>query len=414
MLLPQLSSRPHVSVPAVFPLLAFTMNPGLRVSLYFAAIFSVSGVHLPFWAVWLESRGLSPWQISIMLSTAIWLRLLAGPLAAHLVDKSGERRRALILLGWASLICFAAFQIADGFMALMFVGALFAMAWAPMPPLTENLSMLVANRHGVQYGRMRLWGSMSFLAAAYLAGLFLKGRSDDWIFWLILGCLISTALAGHLLPDLRLPLDRPRASAPLLRLLRDGNFRAFLTANAGLQASHAAFYTFGTLHWRSIGLSDAQIGFLWAIGVLAEVLLFAAGQRVVQVLGGVGLMWVAVGGGVLRWSLHGLLTDPTALALLQLLHAASFAAAHLGAMRLLAEGCEPSVSATAQTLYGAGNGAVLALATLLMGPLYAANLPGLGPGWIYPAMLPLMLIGGVGAWLLWRQRHAIHFAREEA
>lgn len=389
------------------------LSAGLRVSLYFAAIFSVAGVHLPFWAVWLESRGLTPWQISIMLSSAIWLRLLAGPLAAHLVDRSAQRRRALVLLGWACLVFFVAFQVVDGFAGLMLVGVFFAMAWAPVPPLTENLSMLVATHHGVQYGRMRLWGSLAFLLAAYLSGLFLKGRSDDWIFWIILGCLVCTALAGHLLPDLRLPLDRPRAGAPALRLLRDRNFRIFLIANAGLQASHAGFYTFGTLHWRGIGLSDAQIGFLWAIGVLAEVLLFAAGQRVAQILGGVGLLWIAVGGGILRWSLHGLLTDITALALVQLLHAATFGAAHLGAMRLLATGCDTSASATAQTLYGAGNGAVLALATLAMGPLYAANLPGLGAGWIYPAMLPLIFIGGVGAWLLWRQRHAISFARDD-
>ncbi len=386
-----------------------SMNAGLRVSLYFAAIFSVAGVHLPFWAVWLESRGLSPWQISLMLSTAIWLRLLAGPMAAHLVDKSGERRLALILLGWASLLSFAAFRFVDGFTGLMLVGALFAMAWAPLAPLTENLSMLVAARHGVQYGRMRLWGSLAFLLAAYLAGLWLKGRDDDWIFWLLLGCMMAAALAGHLLPDLRLPLDRPRAGAPMVRLLRDGNFRAFLIANAGLQSTHAAFYTFGTLHWRGIGLSDAQIGFLWAIGVVAEVVLFAVGQRVALRVGGVGLLWVAVAGGVLRWSLHGLLGDMVALSLLQLLHAATFAAAHLGAMRMLADGCDASVSATAQTLYGAGNGMVLAAATLAMGPLYAANLPGLGPGWIYPAMLPLTLLGALGALYLWRRRADLRF-----
>lgn len=384
-------------------------SPGFRVSLFFIALFAIPGVHLPFWAVWLESRGLSPTEISIMLATAIWLRLVGAPLAAHIVDKSGERRRAIQFCAIASLISFIGFGLVDGFWPLMLVGIAFALVWSPLAPLTENLAMLTATHHGVQYGRIRLWGSISFLVCAYLAGLWLKGRSEDWIFWLILACMLPVVGCAYLLPDIRLPLDRPRAGAPALRLLRDGGFRIFLLTNACLQASHAAFYTFGTLHWRSVGLSDAQIGFLWAEGVIAEVVLFAVGQRIAAKLGGVGLLLCAVAGGVIRWSLQGVLTDMTSLVLLQVLHAATFGAAHLGAMRLMAEGCDASASATAQTLYGAGNGMMLAIGTMVVGPLYAAGFTGLEGGWVYPAMLPLTMMGGVGTWLLWRRRTALRF-----
>lgn len=385
------------------------LTPGFRVSLFFVALFAVPGVHLPFWAVWLQSEGLDPTQISIMLSMAIWLRLIAGPLAAHIVDRNGERRLAIQVCSWGSLIIFAGFAFADNFTALLLVGALHALIWAPIAPLTENLAVLTAARHGTQYGRMRLWGSMSFLVCAYLAGLLLKGRDESWIFWIIMAGMLPIVAASHLLPDIRLPLDRPRAGAPALRLLRNSDFRIFLMTNACLQATHAAFYTFGTLHWRSVGLSDAQIGFLWAEGVIAEVILFAVGQRVGLKLGGVGLLALAVAGGVIRWSLQGMVTDMTSLVLLQILHAATFGAAHLGAMRIMAERCDPAASATAQTLYGAGNAALLATATFLMGPLYAANLPGLSGGWIYPAMLPLTLLGGLGTWLLWRRRTGLSF-----
>ncbi|WP_428245510.1 MFS transporter [Ferrovibrio sp.] len=384
-------------------------SPGFRVSLFFIALFAIPGVHLPFWAVWLESRGLSPTEISIMLATAIWLRLVGAPLAAHIVDKSGERRRAIQFCAIASLLSFIGFGFADGFVQLMLVGIVFALVWSPLAPLTENLAMLTATHHGVQYGRIRLWGSISFLVCAYLAGLWLKGRNDDWIYWLILAAMLPVVACAYLLPDIRLPLDRPRAGAPALRLLRNSSFCIFLLTNACLQATHAAFYTFGTLHWRSVGLSDAQIGFLWAEGVIAEVILFAVGQRVVAKLGGVGLLICAVAGGVIRWSLQGVLTDMTSLVLLQVLHAATFGAAHLGAMRLMAEGCEPSASATAQTLYGAANGMMLAIGTMVVGPLYAANFAGLEGGWVYPAMLPLTLLGGVGTWLLWRRRTALRF-----
>src|SRR3546814_7205618 len=81
-----------------------------------------------------------------------------------------------------------------------------------------NVALLAARRYDLQYGRMRLWGSISFLVTAYVAGLWLKGRDDDWIWGLILAAMALLALASHLLPDLRLPLDRPRLTgAPALR-----------------------------------------------------------------------------------------------------------------------------------------------------------------------------------------------------
>src|SRR3546814_5570747 len=104
---------------------------------------------------------------------------------------------------------------------LCLIAMLYAVMWAPITPFSENVALLAARRYDLQYGRMRLWGSISFLVTAYVAGLWLKGRDDDWIWGLILAAMALLALASHLLPDLRLPLDRPRLTgAPALRLLR--------------------------------------------------------------------------------------------------------------------------------------------------------------------------------------------------
>lgn len=376
-----------------------------RISAFFAAFFLVPGVHLPFWSVWLESRGLNATEIAIVMSSAILLRLVAGPAAAHLVDRSSARRQAIILLAWGSVAVFTAYWWAEGFWPIFLLGLLHGILWSPITPLTENIALLSAARFGVQYGRMRLWGSVSFLVAAYLSGLWLKGRPDDWILALLFAGTFVMACCSHLLPDIRLPLDRPKLGAPARLLLRSRLFLAFLGANACLQATHAMFYTFGTLHWRGAGLSDAQIGFLWAEGVLAEVILFAAGQRVALKVGGAGLLLLACAGGVLRWGLTGVVEDFPALVVLNLLHAATFGCAHLGAMRLMAEGVDPEVSATAQSLYTAANSAMLALATLAIGPVFAA----IG-GLAYVTMLPLSLAGGACAWLLWRRRNRLRFA----
>lgn len=377
---------------------------GWRISLHYAALFLVPGVYLPFFAAWLESRGLHPTEISIMLAVGILMRLVAGPAAAHAVDRSGRRKLAILLLVWVSIVSFALLGWVEGFTVMLLVWVVHSAAWAPITPFSDNIALLAATRHQLNYGRMRLWGSVSFLLAAYLSGLWLKGRDEDWIFILLLVGYAVLVGGAHLLPDLRLPLGRPRAGAPALQLLRQRRFLLFVCATACLQASHAAFYTFGTLHWRSMGHSDAAIGWLWAEGVLAEIVLFAFAQHVPARLGGTGLLLIAAIGGLLRWSITAGAEDYTLLVSLQVLHAATFGAAHLGAMRLLSEGCSPDISATAQSLYVAANSTMLALATLAVGPIFAA-----AGGAIYWAMTLLSLGGGLCAFLLWRRRDRLQF-----
>ncbi len=173
----------------------------------------------------------------------------------------------------------------------------------------------------------------------------------------------------------------------------DRRFWIFILAASALQASHQVYYGFGTLYWRSLGLSDTTIGWLWAEGVLAEILLFWQGRRLLARLGPLGLMVLGGVAGILRWSLAGALTWLPFIAALQLLHAFTFGASHLGAMHFLSRAVPISAAASAQSLYaalssGLGSGLVMVVA----GALYAAY-----GGAAYSFMAVLSAAGLVGA-----------------
>jgi MFS transporter, PPP family, 3-phenylpropionic acid transporter len=182
------------------------------------------------------------------------------------------------------------------------------------------------------------------------------------------------------------------------RLAGDGEFWLFLVSAAALQASHQLYYGFGTLYWREIGFSDAVIGALWAEGVVAEIALFWYGAPLVARLGPLGLMALGGAAGILRWSLMGLLPGLAAASILQLLHALTFGAAHLGAMHFMARRVPPGAAASAQSLYSAlsagfGSGLVM----LAAGALYEAY-----GGRAYPFMALLSAAGLCGVLLLRR------------
>ena len=182
--------------------------------------------------------------------------------------------------------------------------------------------------------------------------------------------LVLLACLG--VPPLR-PISNGEQMAGMRTVVGDTRFWILTLSGSALQASHQVYYGFGTLYWRSLDLSDTTIGWLWAAGVLAEIFLFWQARRLLARLGPVGLMALGGAAGIVRWGLTGVLTWLPFIAALQLLHAFTFGASHLGALHLLSRMIPPSAAANAQSLYaalssGIGGGLVMVAA----GGLYSA------------------------------------------
>lgn len=365
-------------------------GPAPRLSFYYAAVFGLIGIQLPFWPVWLESRGLDAAEIGLFFSAALWIKTISNPLIGGAVDRTGERRRPMILFAALSLAGYALYPFAEGFWPILIIGMATGVTLAALMPLGESLTMRLTYERGMDYGRIRLWGSVAFILGALGAGSFLEGREPDTVLWLLLTALAALLLACICVPDHRQPKPTGRG-LPILALLRKPQFALFIAACGMLQASHAVYYGFATLHWRAAGLSDFTIGLLWAEGVAVEVALFALGNRAVSRFGPIGLMLLAAGAGVLRWSVTAWTVDLVPLMAVQALHGLTFGAAHLGAMHYIQRTVPGAQSASAQSLYSAiGMGLVVGLAMSVSGLLYESE-----GGAAFLAMAALSLIGGL-------------------
>jgi PPP family 3-phenylpropionic acid transporter len=182
-------------------------------------------------------------------------------------------------------------------------------------------------------------------------------------------------------------------------LLRDPSFIAVLAAASLIQASHAVYYGFSTLEWRAAGLDGTTIAALWGLGVIAEIVLFAVSGRLPPFFQPGVLLIIGALGAALRWSAMAL--DPSAawLPVLQLLHALSFGATHLGALTFLARTTPPGQGATAQGYLAIAMGAAMAGAMGLSGVLYEAF-----GSLAYAAMALAAIAGGACALVAQRAR----------
>ena len=138
-----------------------------------------------------------------------------------------------------------------------------------------------------------------------------------------------------------------------------------------VQASHAAVYGFSTLHWQSEGRSGIELGGLWSLGIVSEVIVLALAGRY---LGGKrGAVALLLSGGfiaVLRWT--GMTLDPglPLLIVLQLTHGFTFAATHLGSIFLLGRLAPSSMQSQVQGWLAAAWAGIMAVLTSLVGQYY--------------------------------------------
>lgn len=374
----------------------------IRLSLFYGMMFLAIGISLPYWPVWLQDRGMGPTEIGILLAAAYITKTLANTLIGALVDRRDDRRRPMILLAMASLCVYAAFPLASGFWSLLVLTILAAAAFTTLTPLADSLTMLQVAEHELDYGRIRLWGSIAFIGASFLGGLVIEHSPSMTILWLLLLFLLALIGSAVALPEARRTAraqDRDAPAVPLRRLLVHPSFLLFLGATSLIQISHMIYYAFGTVHWQSAGLQGGVIGFLWGEGVAAEVILFACSGAVLRRLGPAQLLLLAAAAATLRWTIFGLTTAPLLLAVVQVLHAFTFGAGHLGAMHLIARAVPRSLSAGAQGSYAAvATGLAPGMALLVAGPLYSS----LG-GQAYFVAALLALAGALLALVLMRQ-----------
>jgi PPP family 3-phenylpropionic acid transporter len=369
----------------------------LRLSAFYFSHVVLIGIALPYWPVWLQGRGLGAVEIALILSVGRWISAGTTPAIALLADRRGELKILVMVLAAGVFASYTANHFAHGFWPLFAIAATTAVCMSAIMPVVESLTMLHAARGEADYGRVRVWGSVSFILATFAGGEILGSLTVDAILWAIVASSIVTIVVATCLPDTRSELFARRRGA-FHALVRHRVMLLFLASVGCLSGSHAALYAFGTIHWRHAGIDDRVIGLLWGEGVIAEILLFMIGGAFMRRVRASDALLLAAAGGILRWIVLGLTTEPAILFAVQWLHALTFGAAHLGGMAFIARAAPAGYSATVQSLYAAlGTGAASALAILLVGPVYAA----FGGGAFY-FMAALSLLGGAAALMLRR------------
>ena len=356
--------------------IAIERGRSISAAILMSCMFFSLGASIPFMPRWLElDRGFNGVQIAIVLAGAQMLRLLVGPILGSWADGFQDRRTPLRVLSLISLASFMIMAFSHAFLGMAVLSFLAFSANSAIIPLAEGGALRASKSGGWPFGLMRSIGSSCYILANVVVGYHVGAQGPgSAIGWLLGGLAMATAYVWLLAPKdpapARIAVSLPWHAA-LRLVLRSRRLILALAAAGPIQAAHAFYYGFSTLVWRGQGLEPALIGWLWACGTATEIVFFLALSRAERRLAPEWLLLAGGIGAMIRWGFMGLAPPLAWLWPLQALHALTFAACHVGALRIVYEETREEHAGLAGALYGAiSGGTLLGLTLLASGWLY--------------------------------------------
>lgn len=312
------SALPHSTLPL----------PYWRLSSFYFFYFALLGCISPYWGLFLDGRGYSAQEIGELMALFGLVRILAPNVWGALGDYTG-RRMALLRLGCAmcALIFINIFWV-NSFLTMAMIMVGYGFFWAAVLPQFEVVTLNYLQDKTDDYSKIRIWGSIGFVVFVLLLGLVFDVVSVQYLPVFMLLILAVMFINSLTIKGRELTHEHAEGEG-FLSLLKRREVIGFLLAAFLMQLSFGAYYTFFSLFLEKAGYSTSMIGVLWAVGVIAEVLIFLLVHRLYQAVSYKAILVVSLLLAAVRWYLTGHYVDVLwLLILMQLTHAATFGTMH--------------------------------------------------------------------------------------
>lgn len=370
--------------------------PAKRLASFYFFYYATVGAFMPYWSPYLEARGFSAVQMGIAYALMGLSRSIVPLLWGAWADRRGARMDLIRLSSLAALILFLLIPFAVG---VWWVGVLmvaYSVFWHALLPQFEVVALNHLHARGGDYGRVRLWGSVGFVFAVLGLGVMLDITGILWLPWLVGGFWFGMAISSWQVPEPPGFHGEHLVTASLRRTLRQPVVIVLLLVCFASQLSFAPYYNFFTLFLIKHGYSQSFSGLLWALGVIAEIVMFIYMGRIIRRHGARKVMLLAMLATALRWVLTALAVESMpVLILVQISHALTFGAYHATAMHYVQRLFPAALHGRGQAVYnGVAYGVGGSIGSLGSGYLWGA----LSPEAVFLSAGLVALLGFAVAW----------------
>ena len=296
---------------------------------FYFSYYSFVGVFPTFVSLYLAFRGISAFEIGILMSLMQAMRIVGPNLWGWMADWTGQRARVLQFTAGAALVTFTGFFFGGGFWYFTFFMIVVNLFTSAQGPLSDALILSEMQGNMSRYGQLRLWGSVGYVFMTAASGFVLNWAGIGlmpWVGAVILAAVLAVSLCLYQTPQALVV----RKAVSVWQVLRRREVIAFMVSGCFMLAAHGAMYSFYSLYLSVLGYSSVTIGIMWAIGASAEIIFFIYQAPVVRRFGIKAILLASLFLAIIRFDLIGFGAEYFIILLIaQILHAATFGAHHV-------------------------------------------------------------------------------------
>lgn len=307
-----------------------------RLSRFYFFYYFFVGSFVPYWGIYLQSENFSPSSIGILLSLFQISRIVAPNFWGWLADHTGHRVKWIKLTSFLGLIGFIGIFWAKGFFWIFLVMSALSLFTSSTLPLAESLTLAHLATTDGHYSRIRLWGSIGFIVASLFLGYLIDFQGINILLWVLLIAQAIIFFLSNTIPETQ-DIQHKTNDLSIWKIIKTPSVIALLIGCTLMVSAHGVLYNFYSIYLKDHGYSSGTIGWLWAVGVICEILIFMAMPKILQRYSLKAILLMSLFLGVIRFILIGASPDHLYLLFIaQMFHAATFGSFHAASIEVIA------------------------------------------------------------------------------
>jgi PPP family 3-phenylpropionic acid transporter len=190
--------------------------------------------------------------------------------------------------------------------------------------------MDILGKEKKSYGRIRVWGSVSFIAVVLALGKIIDLYSVEKIVVLILAGSMMLSVISTQVPGIQVAQKKRLPSEA--KSLLDRHVLVFLFCAFLMLVSHGAYYGFFSIHLENLGFGSTFIGLTWALASAAEILVMLRSDQIFNRFSIKAVLIFSFMVAALRWFILFFAQSAAAILLSQVLHAVTYGTFHIASI----------------------------------------------------------------------------------
>ena len=305
--------------------------------------FAVNGVFLPFWILYLTGvKNLTVLEASTIFSMLYLARFLGGIFLNPYLLKRYNISLSLKISVIAGILLALSYGITNNKIILTLITFMFGLVYYTVAPFIESLASLFLKEEGIDYGKARTWGSVSFTLVGIAAGGII-GYVGSVALYYILIILLVLYVVFMFLPQPKLvrtltvnKSDNNNTGKLYSWVLKDKNAILLILVIFLYQLSHTAYNNYNALYLESMNISAKWMsGLILNISVIAEILFFIFSKKIIGKIKPTQLLVFCGIGAIIRWLMLAIFHNIYVFVVMQTFHAITFAVGHIAFILIL-------------------------------------------------------------------------------